>query len=246
MNHPQRLRAPEHKASSPNHLTEVKAARELEAIENGKYARLVQIHRPPGTLRERRTEQCPMFGGHERNEPCESCDHYEEVETSKFSYTLKFHSYGAAIQGLTWLLAAHEAYGAPTEEVQLAYHFNSDVMVTILVGAGWALPDGMRDFIGLIQLSPHHALFGLGPHILPHYRHVAARAVANPYRYEQIGAQAKAAIEQQAFRLIPDVQRPRAISMPDNNSPEARRHTQHILQNLCTDQSFNSNWEEQA
>ena len=197
---------------NPNRQAAVlKDALNLQVELNGR-APFLAIHRPPGT--EGRT------GG----------------AVTEFHFKLAWPRSGAAVLAMTWVLAALEAHCAPVEEVQFDYADNGAVTATVFVGSGWLLPDGMQDFIGLVLTQPRVAAFEWSLDVLPHYSYVAARTIAQPERFERIGAQVKAAIEVQATLFIPDVLCPCGSPRIDNNSPEARRDTQNILHALRTGQ----------
>lgn len=159
----------------------------------------------------------------------------EQVDTAEFHIPLTFRNIGAATVPLTWAMAALEAHCAPLECIELAYAEDNTVAVTISIGKGWGVPPGMQDFLSLLQTNPHLAVFEWTLDMLPHYSHVAARAVADPERFEQIGAGVRADLLAGAKWIIPEVKVP--CSHPrdchwDDDSLEERARTAGVLQRL--------------
>lgn len=179
----------------------------FQESQNGRYAPRLTLHRDP-----------PYQG--------------EESGTTAFHFTVRYLRRGACLHSLTLMLAALEAHCAPVEEVQFTYHDGGGVTATVFVGVGWHMPEGMHDFLALAVTTPRFAAFAWSLDVLPHYTHIAARAVERPERYEAIGAFVRAALDASAPWLLPEVLCPCDVWGVDNNTQKQRVQTAGILQRL--------------
>lgn len=188
----------------------LESASRFQERENGSYSNRVKILRTPDL-----PEGAPGSG------------------VTAFNFTLVFRDIGAATVPLTWLLAAAEANCAPLEGVQLSYTTEGEVAAMYWFGKGWALPDGFADFIGLLATSPRIAAFEWTLDVLPHYSHLAASAIEDPSRFEQIGDQVRTALLEQKQWIIPDVLCPCAHRLSGTDDASGgRAKTAKILQRL--------------
>lgn len=159
----------------------------------------------------------------------------ECLDTAQFQFTLTFRNIGAATVPITWAMAALEAHCAPVDCIELTYGDDNIVAATISIGKCWALPLGMHDFLSLLQNSPRLAAFEWPLDMLPHYSHIAARAISDSERFEQIGAAVRADLLAGAKWIIPQVRCPCAQPRehyPDDDSRQERARTAGVLQKL--------------
>lgn len=188
----------------------LEAAIETEKSQNGSYSNRVKIVRTPDL-----PEGAPGSA------------------VTAFNFTLVFRDIGAATVPMTWLLAAAEANCAPLDGLQLSYTTEGEVAARCWFGKGWALPDGFADFIGLLATSPRIAAFEWTLDILPHYSHLAASAIEDPGRFEQIGDQVRTALLGHQEWIIPDVLCPCAYrSSGSEDADGGRATTANLLQKL--------------
>lgn len=153
-----------------------------------------------------------------------------------FHFTLRFLHIGAATLPLTWLLALSEAMCAPLEGVHISYDADGGVTSTCWYAKGWALPDGFELFVDLLEHSDRVAPFEWSLEVLPHYSHLAARAVADPDRFRRMGQLVRESLLGSATWIIPEVQCPCAYQADAlhgiDDSVSRRSWTAGILQRL--------------
>lgn len=156
-------------------------------------------------------------------------------EGTAFHFVLNFPRRGAAVQSLNWVLAALESHCAPIEEVDFKYSDSGEVTATVYVGSGRGLPEGFNVFLDYMQSYPRVPAFEWSLEVLPHYSHIAARAVEDSERFEQIGEHLRADLVSGAEIHIPKVRCPCAHGRAPyrgDDSCEARTHTAGVLQDL--------------
>lgn len=153
-----------------------------------------------------------------------------------FHFTLQFRHIGAATLPLTWLLSLSEALCAPLEGLEISYDSEGGVATKCWYDSGWALPDGFELFIDLLEGSARVAAFEWSLEVLPHYSHLAARAVADPDRFRRMGKLVRDSLLRNAAWIIPEVECPCAYRADDvhgiDDSVVRRSWTAGILQRL--------------
>lgn len=157
------------------------------------------------------------------------------ADTTALHFILTFPRRGAAVLALTWALAALEALCAPVEEVDFAYSDAGGITATVYVGSGWAMPGGLHAFLSFLQKSPRVPAFEWVLDVLPNYTSIAALAVEDPERFEQIGEHLRADLIAGSRLHIPRVRCPCAYSRAacrEDNSVDARARTTEVLQKL--------------